>query len=128
MKTWLLLITAGLGLSACTPKVVSYLPYYKLPVVQGKQLDAESILALREGMTRQEVELYVGKPLLRPSFRDTQWDYNYEVMRGGKVTEQRDLTVYFNGDVVSKISGSAINYAREQIQQKTIQQQAQERN
>lgn len=103
------------SLTACTPKLVEQLPYYKLAVIQGMPLDAKAVLSLQSGMTRQQVQLAIGEPLLRPSFRDSQWDYNYEVMRGGKVKESRSLTVYFNGNVVSRVEGSALDYAREQL-------------
>ena len=57
MKTHLLAIAAIAALSACTPKLVEKLPYYKLSVVQGIPLDANAVLALRAGMTRQQVAM-----------------------------------------------------------------------
>lgn len=118
MKIQSIILVSALALSACTPTLVSKLPYYKLPVVQGTQLDPEAVLSLHVGMTREQVALFIGKPLLRTGFNNSQWDYNYEVSRGGKIKEQRDLTVYFSGDKVSRISGTAIDYAKEQLQQK----------
>lgn len=109
------LLSSLTALTACTPKLVEQLPYYKLAVIQGVPLDPKAVLSLEAGMTRQQVQLAIGEPLLRPSFRDSQWDYNYEVMRGGKVKESRSLTVYFNGNVVSRVEGSALDYAREQL-------------
>lgn len=103
------------SLTACTPKLVEKLPYYKLPVIQGMPLEPKAVLAIQPGMTREQVQLYIGSPLLRPSFRQTQWDYNYEVLRGGKVKESRTLTVYFQGDTVSRVEGTALDYARERI-------------
>lgn len=121
MKKILLIATfAACGLTACVPKVVEKLPYYKMPVVQGTPLDAEAVLSLQTGMTREQVELLIGAPLLRPAFRDNQWDYNYQIMRGGKVKEERNLSIYFNGNVVAKITGSAVQYAREQAKQKGL--------
>lgn len=119
------LIAAALvaSLTACTPKLVEKLPYYKLPVVQGMPLEPQAVLSIEQGMTREQVQLFIGAPLLRPSFRDTQWDYNYEILRGGKVKESRNLTVYFQGNVVSRVEGSALDYAREQIAQQNQPQQ-----
>ena len=116
MKTHLLAIAAIAALSACTPKLVEKLPYYRLSVVQGIPLDAASVLAVKEGMTRQQVEMEIGAPLLRPSFRADRWDYVYEVVRGNKVKEHRNLSVYFDANgAVSRIEGNALDYAREQI-------------
>ena len=116
LKTHLLAIAAIAALSACTPKLVEKLPYYKLSVVQGIPLDANAVLALRAGMTRQQVAMEIGTPLLNNAFRTDRWDYVYEVVRGNKVTEHRNLSVYFdaNGAVI-RIEGNALDYAREQI-------------
>lgn len=118
MKTWFMITAAALSLAACTPSVVEKLPYYKMPVVQGMPLDADAVMSLQTGMTREQVELTLGKPLLRPAFRDNQWVYDYAITHGGKIKEKRDLTVYFNGDHVAHISGSALDYAREAILKK----------
>ena len=118
MKTWFMITSAALSLAACTPSVVEKLPYYKMPVVQGMPLDADAVMSLQTGMTREQVELTLGKPLLRPAFRDNQWVYDYAITHGGKLKEKRDLTVYFNGDRVAHISGSALDYAREAILKK----------
>lgn len=116
MKTHLLAIAAIAALSACTPKLVEKLPYYKLSVVQGIPLDANAVLALRAGMTRQQVAMEIGTPLLNNAFRTDRWDYVYEVVRGNKVKEHRNLSVYFDGNgAVSRIEGNALDYAREQI-------------
>lgn len=115
MKNWFIAAALLASLTACTPKLVEKLPYYKLPVIQGMPLEPKAVLAIQPGMTREQVQLYIGSPLLRPSFRQTQWDYNYEVLRGGKVKESRTLTVYFQGDTVSRVEGTALDYARERI-------------
>lgn len=123
MKNWFIAATIMASLTACTPKLVEKLPYYKLAVIQGMPLEPKSVLAIKEGMTREQVQLYIGAPLLRPSFRDTQWDYNYEVLRGGKIKESRTLTIYFQGDKVQRIEGTALDYAREMIAQQNQPQQ-----
>ena len=105
MKTHLLAIAAIAALSACTPKLVEKLPYYKLSVVQGIPLDANAVLAME-----------IGTPLLNNAFRTDRWDYVYEVVRGNKVKEHRNLSVYFDANgAVSRIEGNALDYAREQI-------------
>ncbi|ULJ64465.1 outer membrane protein assembly factor BamE [Wielerella bovis] len=112
-----LFLTAAvlIGLNACTPALVEKLPYYKLDVIQGVPFDAQSVLSIQAGMNRQQVAMELGTPLLRPALRDDRWNYVYEIARGGKIKEQRSLTVFFNGDIVSKVEGNALDYAREQL-------------
>lgn len=115
MRIQLFVLAASVGLSACTPKLVEKLPYYKLSIVQGTPFEAERVLALHTGMSRAQVQMEIGTPLLNPSFRQNRWDYIYEIVRGGKVKESYNLSIHFNGDVVSSIEGSALDYAREQM-------------
>lgn len=114
MKTWFLLAAACIGMTACVPKAVEALPYYKLTVVQGLPLDAQAVLSVQPGMSREQVALNLGAPLLQPAFRENRWDYVYEVVRGGNIKENRQLTVHFEGNQVSRIEGNALEYARQQ--------------
>ncbi|MDO4433912.1 MAG: outer membrane protein assembly factor BamE [Alysiella sp.] len=124
MNIRLFTVVAALALSACTPKLVEKLPYYKLAVVQGIPFDAERVLALREGMSREQVQMEIGTPLLNPLFRQNRWDYTYEIVHGGKVKESRHLVVHFNSNnTVSRIEGNALDYARQTVQQKQGQPQ-----
>lgn len=119
MKPFVLAVAALLGLNACTPTVVEKLPYYKLPVVQGIPLEAEAVLAVKTGMSRQQVAMEIGMPLLRPSFRQDRWNYFYQVTRGGKVKESRALAVFFDANgLVSRVEGDALDYARQEIANK----------
>lgn len=113
-KTGLIVLAAAGLLCACTPKTVEKLPYYKLPVVQGVQFEAGRVFSVRPGMTREQVQMEIGRPLLNPAFRSDRWNYVYEIVRGGKVKESRSLNVYFDGDVVSRVEGDALDYARSQ--------------
>lgn len=119
MKPFVLAVAALLGLNACTPTVVEKLPYYKMPVVQGIPLEANAVLAVKVGMSRQQVAMEIGTPLLRPSFRQDRWDYFYQVTRGGKVKESRTLAVFFDANgLVSRVEGDALDYARQEIANK----------
>lgn len=115
MRFYTLLLMSIFTLSACTPTLVEKLPYYKLTVVQGMPLETEHILALKVGMSRQQVLMEIGEPILQPSFRNDQWTYVYEVIRGNKVKENRQLTIYFNQDTVTRIEGDALTYAQKQL-------------
>lgn len=120
MRILVLTVCVLMGLSACTPKLVDKLPYYKLDIVQGIPLDAPAVLSIKEGMSRQQVVMEIGTPLLRPSFRADRWDYVYEIVHGGKVKANRTLSIFFEQDVVKKIEGDALDYAREHIKEQNI--------
>lgn len=112
----ILLAAAVIGLSACSAERISNFPSYKLKVIQGNQLDARAISSLQQGMSRDQVQLLLGTPLLRDPFHSDRWDYTYEISRNGVVNqaETRNLTVWFENDRLVKAEGNALEYARQQ--------------
>ena len=112
----ILLIAAVIGLSACSAERISNFPSYKLKVIQGNQLDARAVASLQQGMSRDQVQLLLGTPLLRDPFHSDRWDYTYEISRNGVVNqaETRNLTVWFENDRLVKAEGNALEYARQQ--------------
>ncbi|MDO4696439.1 MAG: outer membrane protein assembly factor BamE [Neisseria sp.] len=123
-KTFALFLAAALGLSACSAERFSYFPSYKLKVVQGNQLDARAVLSLQSGMSRDQVQLLLGTPLLRDPFHAGRWDYTYEVRRNGVAEEKetRNLTLYFQNDILVRAEGNAVEYAREQLRHEKARQ------
>lgn len=115
-KLPILLIAAVIGLSACSAERISNFPSYKLKVIQGNQLDARAVSSLQQGMSRDQVQLLLGTPLLRDPFHSNRWDYTYEISRNGVVNqaETRNLTVWFENDRLVKAEGNALEYARQQ--------------
>ena len=115
-KLPILLIAAVIGLSACSAERISNFPSYKLKVIQGNQLDARAVSSLQQGMSRDQVQLLLGTPLLRDPFHSDRWDYTYEISRNGVVNqaETRNLTVWFENDRLIKAEGNALEYARQQ--------------
>lgn len=112
----ILLAAAVIGLSACSAERISNFPSYKLKVIQGNQLDARAVSSLQQGMSRDQVQLLLGTPLLRDPFHNDRWDYTYEISRNGVVNqaETRNLTVWFENDRLVKTEGNALEYARQQ--------------
>jgi len=112
----ILLAAAVIGLSACSAERISNFPSYKLKVIQGNQLDARAVSSLQQGMSRDQVQLLLGTPLLRDPFHSDRWDYTYEISRNGVVNqaETRNLTVWFENDRLIKAEGNALEYARQQ--------------
>ena len=112
----ILLAAAVIGLSACSAERISNFPSYKPKVIQGNQLDARAVSSLQQGMSRDQVQLLLGTPLLRDPFHSDRWDYTYEISRNGVVNqaETRNLTVWFENDRLVKAEGNALEYARQQ--------------
>lgn len=112
----ILLAAAVIGLSACSAERISNFPSYKLKVIQGNQLDARAVSSLQQGMSRDQVQLLLGTPLLRDPFHSDRWDYTYEISRNGVVNqaETRNLIIWFENDRLVKAEGNALEYARQQ--------------
>ncbi len=115
-KPLCLALAALLGLAACSAERVSNFPSYKLQVVQGNQLDARAVASLQPGMSRDQVQLLLGTPLLRDPFHADRWDYTYNIARNGVIEDQRTLTLFFAGDQLARAEGNAIEYAIQQLQ------------
>ena len=107
----LTLAVAAMGLSACSSELVSNFPSYKLKVEQGNELDANKVQQLQAGMTREQVRLLLGTPSIRSAFHANRWDYQFLISRNGVVKENHNLTVYFDGDLLSRVEGSALQAA-----------------
>ena len=107
----LTLAVAAVGLSACSSERVSNFPSYKLKVEQGNELDANKVQQLQAGMTREQVRLLLGTPSIRSAFHANRWDYQFLISRNGVVKENHNLTVYFDGDLLSRFEGSALQAA-----------------
>ena len=68
----------------------------------------------------------LGTPLLRDPLHGNRWDYVFEVSRGGKVRERKNLTLYFDAnDSLIKAEGDVLDELRKQQQAAPAGQTAQ---
>lgn len=112
-KILCVLALSAATLSACS---ISQFPSYKLTVVQGNELDPRVLGMLQPGMSRAQVQNLLGTPLLLDPFHANRWDYTYVVTRSSKIREERTLTLTFNGDTLATAEGSALDYAKDHVQ------------
>lgn len=119
-KALCLAMAALLGLGACSAERVSHFPSYKLKIIQGNQLDARAVASLQPGMSRDQVQLMLGTPLLRDPFHNNRWDYTFNISRNGVIKEQRTLTLFFDNDRLARAEGNAIEYAIRQLQEEGL--------
>lgn len=90
-------IALALLLGGCT--------YFRLPILQGNVVKAETAETIKPGLSRDEVRERLGTPLVTDSFGDARWDYVIYIRdQKGKETRQT-LSVYFEADKVSRVQG-----------------------
>ena len=81
---------------------------YKLEVQQGNYITEDMIAKLKPGMTRSQVRFLLGTPLLVDPFHADRCDYLYRVYYDGRVTEDKQFTVFFSGDAMARFEGSVM--------------------
>jgi outer membrane protein assembly factor BamE len=78
---------------------------YKIDIQQGNFVSSEMLAQLKEGMTREQVRFVLGTPLLTDMFHADRWDYDFRLAKGnGQIIASR-VSVFFNGDSLSKWDG-----------------------
>jgi len=97
------LILAAVLLSSCSYLETPLLSSYKMDIRQGNYITAEMRDKLRLGMTKSQVRFVLGTPMLSDPFHAARWDYVYRLEHEGKVVEQHDLTVFFEGDNLVRV-------------------------
>lgn len=78
---------------------------HRIDVQQGNALDQENIARLKPGLNRSQVRFLLGTPLLVDPFRTDRWDYVYVFYQAGKLAEQRRITLFFDGETLTRIEG-----------------------
>ncbi|MHB8354790.1 MAG: outer membrane protein assembly factor BamE, partial [Burkholderiales bacterium] len=95
------------SLSESIPKLSSIKPY-TLDIQQGVVIDGEMIGRLKTGMTRTQVGYVLGTPLLADPFHANRWDYVFYTRKQGKLSQPRDLTVFFKDDKLERFEADYV--------------------
>ena len=82
---------------------VPFLTPYKMDIRQGNFVIADMREKLKLGMSKQQVRYVMGTPMISDVFHSNRWDYTYRLERGAKVIEKQNLTLYFEGDNLTRI-------------------------
>jgi outer membrane protein assembly factor BamE len=111
------IVLAALIATGCSTKVDDtqrtmmnsiFRPYVP-DVIQGNFISSEQYAKLEVGMSREQVRQILGTPLLASYFHANRWDYVFEFKRlGEKISKERRVTVFFDGDKVTKFNGDAL--------------------
>lgn len=102
-----LLVLAGCSTyDSVTGRMIGAITPYRINIVQGNFVSSEAYSQLKPGMTRDQVRLLLGTPLLTDVFHANRWDYVFYFKRGNtSVVQERRLTVYFDGDQLTRWEG-----------------------
>ena len=78
---------------------------YKIDIQQGNVIEQKMLDRLKPGMDKNQVQFIMGTPVLIDPFHNERWEYIYSFQKGGGVREQRHITLHFEEDKLSHISG-----------------------
>lgn len=77
---------------------------------QGDYLvNAQMMMQLRPGMSKQEVLAIMGKPRIEESSAGNRWGYTYQKMIEGKVIEKRDVMLEFESHKLTRVTSQIVS-------------------
>lgn len=83
-------------------------PVHRVTIQQGNVITQEMIDRLRPGMTRRQVQFVMGEPILGNTFQADRWEYIYNIQVGAQPRRQQRLTLYFEGDALTRFEGDFV--------------------
>src|ERR1700741_478514 len=89
-----LLLAAALPACSWVPRIPGITPY-RIEVQQGNFVSQEMLSQLKPGMSKEQVRLTMGTPLLADAFHADRWDYIYTREAPNGKRESRKLAVFF---------------------------------
>ncbi len=95
--------------SGCSyvPRIPGVTPY-RIDIQQGNFISQDMVAQLKPGMSKEQVRLILGTPLLTDIFHADRWDYVYWREKPGAKLEQRKLTVFFEGGKLTRLDGDVV--------------------
>ena len=103
------LVLAAAALAGCSyvPTIPGVTPY-RIEIQQGNFISPEMVAQLKPGMSKEQVRLALGTPLLNDVFHADRWDYVFWRERPGAKREQRKLTVFFEDGKLTRLDGDVV--------------------
>jgi outer membrane protein assembly factor BamE len=108
MRRWLLPLSLAF-LTGCgfVPRIPGVTPY-RIDIQQGNFISQEMVGQLKPGMSKEQVRLALGTPLLTDIFHADRWDYLYYREKPGAKRESRKLTVFFEDGKLTRLDGDVV--------------------
>ncbi|CAK0748134.1 outer membrane protein assembly factor BamE [Gammaproteobacteria bacterium] len=89
-----------------TPSLLEQMPFvYRMDIQQGNVVTQEMLDRVQLGMTRAQVRLALGTPLLVDVFHPDRWDYIYTLKRRGEDQGQQVISLFFRNDRLDDLQG-----------------------
>jgi outer membrane protein assembly factor BamE len=101
----IVMLLAGCGF---VPRIPGVTPY-RIEIQQGNFISQDMVAQLKPGMSKEQVRLALGTPLLTDIFHADRWDYVYWRERPGAKLEQRKLTVFFEDGKLMRLDGDTVS-------------------
>ena len=80
---------------------------YKPPIQQGNQLNKQQLAALKNDLTKVQVQYLLGLPLVEDAFQRNRWDYVYSSLESNQtVLKKQRVSIFFKNGKVSQITAS----------------------
>ena len=98
-------VLAGCGFVPQIP----FVPPYRIEIQQGNFISQEQTSQLKPGMSKEQVKLLLGTPLLTDVFHGERWDYIFWRERPGSKPERRKLSVFFEDGKLTRMDGDAVS-------------------
>jgi outer membrane protein assembly factor BamE len=96
-----------LGGCSYIPRIPGVTPY-RIDIQQGNFISQEMVAQLKPGMSKEQVRLALGTPLLTDIFHADRWDYIYYRDKPGEKRDQRKLTVLFEDGKLMRVDGDVV--------------------
>ena len=107
LRTVFLISLAFLGSCGYVPRIPGITPY-RIDIQQGNFVSQEMVAQLKAGMSKEQVRVVLGTPLLNDVFHADRWDYIYWREKPGAKREQRKLTVFFEDGKLTRLDGDTV--------------------
>jgi outer membrane protein assembly factor BamE len=85
-----------------------FLEPYKFSIPQGNYLNQQMLDQVRQGMSREQVRLTIGSPLLTDIFHPNRWDYVFRFQYANGDAELRKVTIEFREDRVASVKADPL--------------------
>jgi outer membrane protein assembly factor BamE len=82
---------------------------YRMEIQQGNYVSQETLSQLKVGMSKEQVRLALGTPLLTDLFHADRWDYVYYREATDRRRESRKMAVYFTDGKLARLDGAGIS-------------------
>jgi outer membrane protein assembly factor BamE len=102
------LALAAAVLAGCSAPNIPGITPYRMEIQQGNFITQDMVSRLSTGMSKEQVRLTLGTPMLTDIFHADRWDYVYwrETQDGKR--EQRKLAVHFSDNKLVRLDGDVV--------------------